>query len=53
LYKYADDKFHSRLLKFFNNIYKNAQIPNEWKRSIIVPIYIKRVTKESQKTIEE
>jgi hypothetical protein len=41
LYKYADDKFHSRLLKLFNNIYKNEQIPNEWKRSIIVPIYKK------------
>jgi hypothetical protein len=26
LYKYAGDKFHSRLLNFFNNIYKNAQI---------------------------
>jgi hypothetical protein len=24
LYKYAGDKFCSRLLKFFNNIYKNA-----------------------------
>jgi hypothetical protein len=31
----------NRLLKFLNNIYKNAQIPNEWKRSIIVPIYKK------------
>jgi hypothetical protein len=41
LYKYAGDKFHNRLLKFINNIYKNAQIPNEWKRSIIVPIYKK------------
>jgi hypothetical protein len=39
LYKYAGDKFHNRLLKFFNSIYKNAQIPNEWKRSITVPIY--------------
>jgi hypothetical protein len=35
LYKYADDKFHSRLLKFINNIYKNKQIPNEWKRSTV------------------
>jgi hypothetical protein len=41
LYKYAGDKFQNRLLKFFNNIYKNAQITNEWKRSIIVPIYKK------------
>jgi hypothetical protein len=41
LYKYAGDKFRNTLLKFFNNIYKNAQIPNEWKRSITVPIYKK------------
>jgi hypothetical protein len=41
LYKYAGYKFHSRLLKFFKNIYTNAHIPNEWKRSIIVPIYKK------------
>jgi hypothetical protein len=32
---------NSKILKFFNNIYKNAQIPNEWKRSIIVPVYKK------------
>jgi hypothetical protein len=51
LYKYAGDKFHNRLLNFFNNIYKNAQIPNEWKRSIIVPIHKK--TKESRKITEE
>jgi hypothetical protein len=43
LHKYAGDKFHSRLLKFFNNIYKNAQIPNEWKRSIIVQFYKQEV----------
>jgi hypothetical protein len=29
------------LLKFFNNIYKNAQVPNEWKRTTAVPIYKK------------
>jgi hypothetical protein len=31
LYKHAGDKFHSRLLKLFNNIYKYEyeQIPNE------------------------
>jgi hypothetical protein len=41
LYKYAGNKFNSILLKFFNNIYKNAQIPDEWKRSIIVQLYKK------------
>jgi hypothetical protein len=39
LYKNEGDKFHSRLLKFLINIYKNSQIPNEWKISIIVSIY--------------
>jgi hypothetical protein len=37
---HAGDKFHTKLLKS-NIIYKNEQIPNEWKRSIIVPIYKK------------
>jgi hypothetical protein len=41
LCKYAGDKFYSRLLKLFNSIYKNAQIQNEWKSSIIVSIYKK------------
>jgi hypothetical protein len=48
LYKYAGDKLLSRLLKFFNNIYKNAQILNEWKRSIIVPIYKKGCTRKPE-----
>jgi hypothetical protein len=48
LYKFAGDKLHNRLLKSFNDIYKNAQIPNEWNRSIIVPIYKKGCTRKPE-----
>jgi hypothetical protein len=30
LYKYAGDKFHNGLLKFFNSIYKNTQMEEKY-----------------------
>jgi hypothetical protein len=41
LYKYAGNKFHNRLLNFFNNIYISKEIPTEWKRSVVIPIHKK------------
>jgi len=41
LYKYVGEIFHHRLLKFFNTIIKTGQIPKEWKRSIVLPLFQK------------
>jgi hypothetical protein len=38
LYKYAGNNFHNRLLQFFNMVYLSKTIPNEWRRSITVPV---------------
>jgi hypothetical protein len=38
LYKYAGSNFLNRLVQFFNMVYLSKTIPNEWRRSIIVPI---------------
>jgi hypothetical protein len=41
LYKYAPDEFKLRLLQCFNNIYRENRIPNEWRNSVITPIFKK------------
>ena len=41
LYKYTGEKFHIRLLNFFNNIYSQAYIPNKWRSSTVLPLYKK------------
>jgi hypothetical protein len=41
LYKYAGNKFHNQLLNFFNNTHTSKEIPTEWRRSIVIPIYKK------------
>lgn len=40
LYKYARDSFHERLL-FFNNTSMMGEMQEEWKNSIVIPIYKK------------
>jgi len=46
LLKYAGESFHERLLLLFNTIYKMGATPEEWKNSIVIPIYMKVVNKE-------
>ena len=41
LYKFAGDSFHERLLVFFNIIYMMGEMPEEWKNSIVIPLYYK------------
>lgn len=41
LYKYSSKKFKTRLLKFFNQIYIQETIPEEWQKATVVPIFKK------------
>jgi len=41
LHKYAPEEFKLRLLQFLNNIYGEDRIPNEWRNSVITPIFKK------------
>jgi hypothetical protein len=41
LYKYAPQEFKLRLLQFFNNIYRENRIPNQWRNAVITPIFKK------------
>jgi len=41
LYKYAPEEFQLRLLQFWNNIYRENRIPNEWRNAVITPIFKK------------
>jgi len=41
LHKYAGELFHGIQLLFFNTIYMMCETPEEWKNSIVIPIYMK------------
>ena len=43
LHKYAGELFHGRLLLLFfvNTIYIMGETPEEWKNSVVIPIYMK------------
>jgi hypothetical protein len=40
LYKHPGSSVHDRLL-LFNNIYTMGEMPDEWKNSIVIPVYKK------------
>jgi hypothetical protein len=41
LYKYAPEELKLRLLQFFDNIYRENRIPNEWRIAVITPMFKK------------
>ena len=41
LYKYAPEEFKVSLLQFLNHIYRENRIPNEWRNTVITPIFKK------------
>jgi hypothetical protein len=41
LYKYASEKFKTRLLKILNDTYVSGKTPTEWNCVIVLPIYKK------------
>jgi hypothetical protein len=52
LYKCTTQEFKLRLIQFFNNIYRESRIPNEWRNAVITPIF-KKVIEGNPKTTEE
>jgi hypothetical protein len=46
LYKYALEKFKTRLLKFWNGIYVSGSTPAECNFAIVLPVYKKGDRKE-------
>ena len=41
LYNYAPEEFTLRLLQFLNNTFRENCIPDEWRNSVITPIFKK------------
>ena len=41
LYKDAPEEFKLRLLQFLNNIYRENRTPNEWRNTVITPVFKK------------
>jgi hypothetical protein len=50
-YKYALEKFKLRSLQFLNNIYTEDCIPNEWRNTIVIPIFKKDIRRDPKKYI--
>jgi hypothetical protein len=53
LFKYVSQEFLTRLLRFINILWDEAEPPEDWKKAIVIPIYKKKEIAKIVKTIEE